>query len=118
MANENQNQSHLHEVTIAVMQKDVEYIKNSIGKIETTLAVFDRNFARKDELKELEKTIIAHDKELKEGLGKFEKTIKEGLASKTDNKDFEPFKKTMQRINWMVIATAIGALLNLIIKTQ
>lgn len=118
MSDESQKKANMHEVVIAVMQKDVEYIKNSITKIETTLAVFDRNFARKDELKELEKTIREQDKEIKDGMTKLEKTVKEGLTSKVDSKEFEPFKKTMQRINWMVIATAIGALLNLIIKTQ
>ena len=94
-----------HDVSIALIQKDVEYIKNSLTKIDTTLAIFDRNFARKEELVAIEKLI--------ENL---HKNVQADLATKVDRTDFDPIKKTLMRINWMVISAVVIGLLALIIK--
>lgn len=94
-----------HDVSIALIQRDIEYMKNSVLKIETTLAVFDRNFARKDELTKIEELI----KET-------QKNTKVLLDSKVDKEDFDPIKKTLQKVNWLMIAVVVGGLLSLIIQ--
>lgn len=94
-----------HEVSIALIQRDITYIRESLTKIDTTLAVFDRNFARKEELKVIEKQI-----------GDIHVDLKNELKNKVDSKDFDPIKKTLSRINWIMISGVIIALLTLIIK--
>jgi len=94
-----------HDVSIALIQRDMEYVRKSIDKIDATLAVFDRNFARKDEL-------IAVEKKIDEGF----KALNDKLAEKVDSKEFDPMKKTLQKINWLMIAGVVVALLSLVIQ--
>lgn len=94
-----------HDIAIALIQKDIEYIKNTTSKIELTLAVFEKNFAKKDELKEIEKLMLGLKKDF----------ISE-LSTKVNQSEFDPIKKTLNRINWIMISGVVVALLNLIIK--
>lgn len=125
---EEATQQNKDAVAIALIQKDIGYIKESMTKIETTLAVFDRNFARKEEMSKLEKaldesernitrTIESMDREMKKGIVDIERQLKEELGKKVDNKEFDPIKKTLSRINWLMIAGVITALLSLIIQS-
>ena len=102
---EETKQEQSHDVSIALIQKDIGYIREAITKIDTTLAVYDRNFARKDELKEIEK-----------GIEKLHIDIKVELAKKVNHDDFDPIKKTLSRINWMVISAVVVGLLALVLK--
>mgnify|MGYP001596939778 CR=1 FL=1 len=94
-----------HEISIALIQRDIEYIKGSMNKIETNIILFDRNFAHKDELKYIEESINTIHQEIKDALDK-----------KVDHSDFDPIKKTLSRINWLIISAIVVALLNLIAK--
>lgn len=116
MVNENKETKSNHEVAIALIQRDVQYIKDSMNEVKTTLAVFDRNFARKDEVKEMEKLVREVEKDLKDGFNGLEKTVKIGLESKVDRREFEPIKTTLTRINWLIISTVIIGLLSLVIQ--
>jgi len=78
------------ETSIALLQKDVTYILDSVKKIDLRMDVYDRNFARKDELKEFEKMFE-----------KFLESNKKELDNKVDKTDFDPIKKTLTRINWL-----------------
>lgn len=95
-----------HDVSIALIQKDMEYVRKSLDKIDNTLLAMDRNYTRRDEFTSTLKVI--------EGL---EKALKDGLAMKVDRDDFDPIKKTLSRINWMLIAAVVGRLLTLIVKS-
>lgn len=103
MDKENMKREQGHEVSIALMQKDIGYIRESMTKIETTLAVFDRNFARKEELKQIEKQI-----------DDIHRDIKIALNGKADKKEFDPIKKTLYRMNWTLISSVITGLLVLL----
>lgn len=115
------------DVAIALIQKDIGYMKESMTRIETTLAIFDRNFARKDELikiekyiqdneRSIQKSVDEMEKNMAKGFDKVERDFKIGLDSKVDNKDFDPIKKTLSRINWMLISAVVIGLLGLLIK--
>ena len=93
------------ETSIALLQKDVTYILDSVKKIDRTMEMYDRNFARKDELKEFEKIFK-----------EFLETNKKALEAKVDKTDFDPIKKTLTRINWLVISAVVIGLLALIFK--
>jgi len=126
--NEETTQQNKDVVAIALIQKDIGYIKESMTKIETTLAVFDRNFARKEEMSKLEKTLEDNergirkmveqmDREMKKGFDDMEKQLTISLKEKVDSRDFDPIKKTLSRINWIMIAGVVTALLSLIIQS-
>lgn len=95
-----------HDISIALIQKDIGYIKDSVLKMETTIGVFDKIFARKDELKEISDSING-----------IRKDIKTDLDKKVDKEEFAPIKATLTRINWLVISGVVIALLALIIKS-
>ena len=105
MDNEVVKKEQSHDVSIALIQRDITYIRESLTKIDTTLSIFDRNFARKEELKAIEKSILEIHTDLKKELGK-----------KVDHMDFDPIKKTLQKINWLMITGIVVALLALVIK--
>jgi len=126
---EDKKQENTHDIAIALMQRDIAYVRESMKNIETTLAVFDRNFARKDEMQRLEKIIGDNEKslvkkiedmerELKKTIQDDKKEISNSLKEKVDTKEFEPIKKILQRINWIMIAGMVTALLSLIIQTS
>lgn len=105
MENQNQEKEQKHEISIALIQRDIQYINQTLQNIGIQIAAMDKNYARKDELKEIEK-----------GLDQIHKDIKIELAKKVNHDDFDPIKKTLQKINWMVISAIIVGLLALVIK--
>lgn len=107
MEEEKKQQATSTETSIALLQKDVTYILDSVKKIDLKMDVYEKTFARKEELTIIQKAI---EKQLAE--------IKVELDKKVDHSDFDPIKKTLARINWLVISAVIVGLLALIIKTR
>jgi len=105
MENEIVKKEQNHDVAIALIQKDMEYVRKSVDKIDTALAVYDRNFARKSELDAIQKSIESIHIDLKTELTK-----------KVDHTDFDPIKKTLTRINWILISSVVIGLLALLVK--
>lgn len=93
------------DINIALLQKDVSNILKSVEKIDLRMDVYEKTFARKEELVTIEKTIESQYREIKTQLDK-----------KVDHTDFDPIKRTLARINWMVISAVIVGLLALIIR--
>jgi len=104
-----------HDIAIALIQKDIGYIKDSMTRLETTLAVFDRNFARKDETDGIKKALENFDKDIAKKLETLDKDFKETMKNKVDRNDFEPMKDTLRKINWLLISAVIVGLLAIII---
>lgn len=91
---ESSDTKNQHDISIALIQKDIEYIKQNMVSIGTTLAMMDKNYARHDDLINLKKE----------------------LDTKLAISDFAPIKTTLARINWLIIATIVGGLISLVIK--
>ncbi len=105
MQDETPKQNQTHDTAIALMAKDISYIRESQQKMELTLATMDKDFARKSEIKDLEKTIVT-----------LNENIQKELNLKVNNSDFDPIKTTLGRINWMIIAAIVAALLAFVVK--
>lgn len=105
MENPNQEKAEKHEISIALIQRDIQYINQTLQNIGVQIAAMDKNYARKDELRDIEK-----------GLEQIHKDIKVELAKKVNHDDFDPIKKTLSRINWMVISAVVVGLLALVLK--
>lgn len=104
MEKELEKKEQSHDVSIAIIQNDIGHIRTSISDIKTTLGVFDKIFARKDELKDIERNVEDIHKE-----------IKAELSKKVDHSDFDPIKKTLTQINWLLISAVVVALLSALI---
>lgn len=108
---------HNHEVTIALMSKDIEYMKKSTEKIASAIELMDKNFARRDEMVSITKSLESMASIIKE---KADKSDHEALVKSLDGKvnvtDFSPIKSVLYRINWILISTVIIGLLALLYK--
>lgn len=98
MPEELQKVKNNHDISIALIQKDIEYIKQSVNIITTQIQMMDKHYVRHDEL------------------SPFVKTIEQLKTEKVDKTDFEPIKTTLYRINWLMIATVVGGVLALLSK--
>lgn len=107
-------QKHTHEIAIALIQKDIEYIKKSTEKTTQTLELMDKNFARRDELAGVLSTVksLVDSMEKKANHDDMAKLIN----TKVDITDFAPIQSTLYRINWLLISTVIVGLLALLYK--
>jgi hypothetical protein len=94
-----------HEISIALIQKDIQYIRESMAKIDLAISVFDRNFMRKEEAVNLQKQ--AED---------VHKKILQQLESKLDKSEFEPIRSTLAKINWVIISALVVAVLALVVN--
>lgn len=112
---ENTKTKNGHEVSIALIQKDIQYMRESMTKIELTMSLIDKNFARKDELVQLEKLVGDMAKNWETSQKELQKSWDEKLKEKVNNSDFEPIKSTLTKINWMVIAAVLVGLLSLVV---
>lgn len=97
------------EAVIAAMARDIHYMSQAIGKMETSLQNMDAQYVKQGELREIQKDRDEQRKDLLERIIKLEDI-------KLDEKDFLPFKNTLTRINWIVISAIVLALLALILK--
>lgn len=108
-----------HDVSIALIQKDMQYVRESLAKIDTTLTMMDRNYTKRDEFNGVIKLIEDISKKLETKADHSDiKSISEILRGKVDHTDFDPIKKTLTKINWLMIAGVVVALLSLIINTS
>lgn len=87
-----------------------EHLTRGVSVIEGQLKVLGESFVRRDEF---EKRFEKLEKDHKENYGKLESNIDEKL----DREDFEPYKKTLGNLNWVVLSAVVCALLALVIKT-
>lgn len=92
-----------HDISIALIQKDIEYIKQNVSNINSQLQVMDKNYVRHEEL---------------QGIMKLFEEVKKQLDTKLNIADFEPIKSTLTKINWLIIAAIVGAILAIIIKSS
>lgn len=98
---EQEPQKTSHEVSIALIQRDVEYIKQSISGIGTQIQVMDKNFVKREEFSQVMETL---------------KDFHEQLKSKVNVTDFAPIQMTISRVNWLMIVAVVGAVLALVLK--
>lgn len=116
---ENGTEKMSHEVAIALIRKDIGYISSSIGKIETAIVMMDRNYARREEFT----SMVGLIKELgvkieKKADHEDMKKINDALSEKVDHKEFDPIQKALGKINWLLIAGVITALLSLVVNSS
>lgn len=106
-----------HEIAIALIQKDIEYIKKGMEGVTTTLAVMDKNFVRHDELASLTKLVEELTKAVTTKASHDDiKGLTDAMKLKVDKTDFEPIKSVLGRINWLLISTVIAGVLALLYK--
>lgn len=117
MQDETTKKENGHEVSIALIQKDIQYMRESMTKIELTMSMIDKNFARKDELIQLEKLVGDTIKSWEVKQSENSKELDKKLELKAEGKDVFELKNTLSRINWLVITAVVVGLLSLVINT-
>lgn len=104
-----------HELAIALMGKDIEYIKKAMENVTVTLGTMDRDFARRSEMTEFGKTLEKINTALeKKATHEDIATLTKALEGKVNNTDFDPIRTTLTRINWILISTVVAGLLALL----
>lgn len=117
MDTENSQTKSNHEIAIALMGKDIEYIKKGMENVTLTLATMDRDFARRSEVTTIVETLKNINASLEKKATHEDITVlTKALDNKVNNSDFDPIKSTLSRINWLLIAAVISGLLALLIK--
>lgn len=106
MSDESLKTKNTHEISIALIQKDIQYMRESVTKIEGAFLLLDKNFAKTEELAKLEKIVA-------DMATAWEKK----LDTKLDKSDFEPTRSLLRKINWLLISALIVGLLSLLIKS-
>lgn len=101
-----------HDVKIALVQKDIEYIRGSITNIENKFNTIDEKFVKRDELLTAIKGMEDAHKDIKNTI----ELQKKDIDAKLDIKDFTPIKNVLVRINWILISAVVIALLALVTK--
>jgi hypothetical protein len=115
MDHENPQTKSNHELAIALMGKDIEYIKKGMESVTLTLATMDRDFARRSEMAAFGETLKKINDSLeKRATHEDIKIINQALDKKVNNSEFEPIQKTLSRINWILISTVVAGLLALL----
>lgn len=123
MENEKQNEQPAlpSQVHIALIQKDMTYVREDLKKINEKMSDIDKNFVRKDEHSahlELTKALTAELKnkvdhaDLKETMQKMNIDI----DKKVSREEFKPIQSTLNKVNWLMITAVVVGLLSLIIK--
>lgn len=108
---------HNHEVTIALMGKDIEYMKKSTEKIANAIELMDKNFVRHDELAPTIKALDSITEAIKAKADKADHVeFQKALDNKVNNTDFAPIKTVLYRINWILISTVVIGLIALLYK--
>lgn len=106
MSDESLKTKNTHEISIALIQKDIQYMRESVTKIEGAFLLLDKNFAKTEELIKLEKIVA-------EMAVSWEKK----LETKVDKTDFEPIRSLLRKINWLLVSAVVIGLLSLVIKS-
>lgn len=112
---EDKKTQNTHDLAIALMGKDIEYIKKGMENVTLTLATMDRDFARRTEINEIATTLKAINSSLeKKATHEDLKVIKDTLDTKVSKTEFEPTQKILSRINWILISGVVTGLLALL----
>lgn len=105
-----------HDISIALIQKDMQYVRESIAKIETSIAMMDRNYAKRDEFNSVVELVKQISQKIETKASHEDvKAVITALSTKVDHADFDPIKKILARINWIMISGVVVALLSLVI---
>lgn len=106
-----------HNVSIALISRDIQYIKESVSKLANDVNIMDKNFARRDELTLLTKTLDEIVKTLASKVDhSAHEEVKKTLDGKVNVTDFAPIKSVLYRINWILILTVVTGLIALLYK--
>lgn len=106
-----------HDISIALIQKDIEYIKKSMSDLTTTLAVMDKNFVRHDEITQITKALEAMTTTLSTKANHQDiLDLTKVMETKVNKSEFDPIQTTLTRINWILISTVVVGLLALLYK--
>lgn len=114
---ETQKEKVSHETAIALIRKDIEYVRTDITEIRNIFASMDRTYAKRDEFNsfiELVKT-IAMKLESKADHEDIKNIIK-ALESKVDVKEFRPMNDALKKLTMIVISAVVVGLISLVIK--
>lgn len=115
MENETAQTKNTHDIALAVMGKDVEYIKKGMESLTITLATMDRDFARRSEMVAFGETLTKINASLeKKATHEDVASISKLLDTKVNKSEFDPIQKTLSRINWILISTVVVGLLALL----
>lgn len=115
MDTENTQSKNTHELAIALMGKDIEYIKKAMEGVTLTLATMDRDFARRSEMTAFGDTLTKINASLeKKATHEDIAGITKALDGKVNNAEFEPIRTMLSRINWILISTVIAGVLGLL----
>lgn len=97
--------------TIIEMATDIRYMRATIQEMKATLEVLKSEMVTRAEVEsrferlqqEIDKRFVgAHER------------IDDLDEKKVDNKDFEPYRAALNRVNWTIITAVVGALLAVI----
>lgn len=115
METENQQTKVSHELAIALIQKDMDYLRKSMDAVTLTLATMDRDFARRSDLAPFTETLknintALEKKANHEDLAAVHKT----LDTKVNVVEFQPIQKMLSRINWVLISSVVAGVLALL----
>lgn len=102
--------SDFNETDYRYFKKGFEDLKTSVERgmsdIQGQLKVLNESYVKRDEFKER----LGQEAEAR-------KTLRDDIDKKLDITDFEPFRKTMSNLNWLVLTAVLGALLALVVKS-
>lgn len=112
---ETPTQKQTHDIAIALIQKDIEYIKKSVSDVSLAIATMDKNFARHEDVTAIgttlkEMTALIDKKANHSDLEALVKVI----DTKVSKEEFKPIQTTLSRVNWLMISFIVGGLLTLL----
>lgn len=98
----------LQEKDIASINKRIDSLKKEVSdgfsKIDRHLEDYAKNYLTKEEYRK--------DNQV---LHEWKNRVEKEIATKVNNSDFNPIKKTLDKLNWLIISSIVVALLGLIL---
>lgn len=108
-----------HDTAIALMGRDVQYVREAIGKIETAITMMDRNYTRRDEFTSMVGLIKEIGVKLEKKADHEDiKKINDALKEKVNHTEFDPIQKSLSKANWLLIAGVITAIMSIIVNSS
>lgn len=106
-----------HDMAVALMQRDIQYMNVTLLNIANEIKAMEKNYATKTELHEFQKTMEKRSTDIEKNMAKDTDTILKALGGKVDQLEFKPIKNALSKINWLLIGGVIVGLLNLVMKS-
>lgn len=116
MSDENKQQK----INLELIHYQIGEVKNSIERVNKFI---DEEAIRRKDFEGLQQTVgnkasrPDFDEHKKDQAKKMEE-MKLLVAGKLDKEDFKPYKEALTRINWLIIASVIGAVLTFVINMK